>query len=225
MSISVPPVAFQHPFSIMERMVFVEEMRIPATFEEYLEFAEQAEFKVEYSEGKIVSMGEVSAIHEEICANIGGVFNSIFDDTSQFHHYGSNLGILIEPTGAHYLPDASIILGEPVSVRHLVRKRTLKSFVNSYAVMEVFSEGTMDYDLTEKLPNYKMMPTLRYIIYIHRHKPFVTVFSRNASDEEWIAKDYRGMGASFFFEGQNVELGKLYRRVVFVEKKYDEEEE
>jgi len=124
----------------MERVAFAEEMRIPATFEEYLEFAEQAEYKVEYSEGKIVFMGEVSAIHEEICANIGGVFNSIFDDDSPFHLYGSNLGVLVDETKAHYKPDASIIQGEPVPVRHLVRKRTLKSFVNSFAVIEVFSE-------------------------------------------------------------------------------------
>jgi len=224
MATSPQVLLFQLPFTIAERLALREEVRVPATFEEYLEFADKAEYKVEYSEGKIVSMGQTTDAHEEICMNIGGVFYQILTDNENFHLYGSNLRILVQETGAHYLPDASIILGEPKAVSHKIRKRTLKSFVNSFAIMEVFSEGTMDYDLTEKLPNYKLIPSLRYIIFIHQHKPFITIYSRKNSDDEWISNDCMGIDSSFIFEGQKVELSQLYRRVVFKEKNYDEEE-
>ena len=191
-----------------------DEIRTPATFEEYLGFAEQAEYKVEYSNGKIVSMGQPTDTHELICLNIGWVFNNLFSENDPFRIYGSNLGIYIKENGAHYKPDASILAANPEFVRHRVEKRTLKSVVNPFAVFEVFSDGTMDFELTEKLPNYKQCPSLKYIIYIHQHKAFVTLHTR--SEQGWLSTDYRGLEDGFQFEDKKVLLKSLYRKVVFL---------
>jgi hypothetical protein len=45
---------FNLPFSDSERLALEDEISTPATFEYYLEFADQAEYKVEYSNGKII---------------------------------------------------------------------------------------------------------------------------------------------------------------------------
>lgn len=208
-------VLFNLPSSYAERLALEDEIRIPATFEEYLDFAEQADYKVEYSNGKIVTMGQPTDAHEMIVFNIGLAFSSLFNEDGSYQGYGSNLGIYIPQTGAHYKPDASILNTAPELVQHRVRKRTLKSVTNPFAVMEVFSGGTMDYDMTEKLPNYKQCESLKYIIYVYQNKPFVTVYTRTEDPNAWLNSDYMGLDASFQFEGFDVKLASLYRNVLF----------
>ncbi len=211
------PVLFNLPVSYSERLALEDEIHIPASFEEYLEFAEEAEYKVEYSNGKIVSMGQPTDTHELICGNVIGTFFQLLADDEQFKVYGSNLGIYIPENGAHYKPDAVILNADPEFVLHKVRKRTLKSVLNPFAVIEVFSEGTIMYDLTEKLPNYKQCPHLKYIIFIHQHKPFVTVYYYSADVGGWVTTtDFIGLDASFPFEGKDVSLKQIYRKVVFL---------
>ncbi|MBK8568296.1 MAG: Uma2 family endonuclease [Saprospiraceae bacterium] len=210
------PFLFQLPFSYAERLALDDEIRLPATLEAYLEFAEQAEYKVEYSNGNIITMGQPTDAHELICGNAITVFNNVLLEDEAFRIYGSNLGIYIKESGAHYKPDASILNTEPEFVLHKVRKRTLKSVANPFAVVEVFSDGTIDYDLTEKLPNYKQCPYLKYIIYVHQHKPFVSLHTRSSHNEGWLSTDHRGLDASFPFEGKQVPLQGIYRKVVFM---------
>jgi Uma2 family endonuclease len=204
------------PATLVERLATEEIFRVPASFASYLAFAEQCEYRVEYSNNRIVSMGSPTDTHEQICSNVSWVFNSLFSEEEPYRIYGSNLGTLIQATGAHYKPDTSILKEEPKYVLHKVGKRSIKSIVNLYGVVEVFSDGTMDYDWTEKLPNYKQCPSLEYMIFIHQHKPFVTVFTRIDGQNDWRSRDYRGMEDAFPFEGQTVELKKLYRNVIFL---------
>lgn len=206
-------VLFNLPFSYSERLALEDEIRTPATLEEYLEFAEQAEYKVEYSNGNIIIMGQATDTHELICGNIGWAFNNLFAEDDPFRVYGSNLGIYVPESDAHYKPDASILNAEPEFVLHKVNKLTLKSVVNPFAVVEVFSDGTMDYDMTEKLPNYKLCPFLQHIVYIHQHKPFLTLHTR--SEQGWLSTDHRGLDVSFPFADKEIPLKNIYRKVIF----------
>lgn len=49
------------PHSYAERLALADEIRVPATLEEYLAFAESCEYRVEYSNGQIISMGQPAA--------------------------------------------------------------------------------------------------------------------------------------------------------------------
>lgn len=214
--------SFQLPFSFADRLSLGDgEIRIPATFEEYLAFAEECEYRVEYSNNHIVSMGSPTDAHELIIANIIWALNSLFiPDNAPYNVYGSNLGILVQDTNAHYKPDSVILNAEPNYVKHKVGKRTLKSILNPFAVIEVFSKGTASYDMTEKLPNYKQCPSLQYIIYIHQHKPFISVYTRSKEEENtWLNKDYIGLESSFEFENKKASLANIYRKVIFLSKK------
>lgn len=213
--------SFQLPFSFADRLSLGDgEIRIPATFEEYLAFAEECEYRVEYSNNHIVSMGSPTDAHELIVMNFGWAMNNLIGEIDAFRIYGSNLGILIQDTNAHYKPDSVILNAEPNYVKHKVGKRTLKSILNPFAVIEVFSKGTASYDMTEKLPNYKQCPSLQYIIYIHQHKPFISVYTRSKEEENtWLNKDYIGLKTSFEFEHKKVSLENIYRKVIFLSKK------
>ncbi len=209
--------AFKLPFTLIERLEMGEEkFSVPATFKEYLAFADKCDYKVEYSNGKITTMGSPTDTHELICLNIGWILNSFFEDQENYRAYGSNLGLLLEETGAHYRPDTTLLNSPPVHVTHKIGKRMFKSVNNPYAVFEVFSNGTMKYDMDEKLPNYKQSKHLNFIIYINQHRPFVTVWKRTKTPGEWLTKDYNGLGASFELDGKKVELNKLYKKVIFL---------
>ncbi len=210
------PFLFKLPTSFEARLALEDIIRIPASLEEYLEFAEKAEYKVEYSEGQIVSMGQATDAHELICGNIAWAFNSLFSEDDNFRLYGSNLGVYIPETNAHYKPDATILSDLPEFILQKVRKRTLKSVLNPLALIEVFSDGTIDYDLTEKLPNYKQCASLRYVIFIHQHKPYVSLHIRSNEASPWFTVDCIGSDASFQFEGKTVLLKNIYRKVIFM---------
>jgi Uma2 family endonuclease len=216
MTATALPLLFKLPTSFEERLALGDEIRIPATLEEYLEFAEQAEYKVEYSNGKIVSMGQATDAHEQIIINAGWAFSNLFTDEDSYRMYGSNLGVYIPETNAHYKPDATILNALPEFILHKVRKRTLKSVLNPLAVIEVFSDSTIDYDMTEKLPNYKQSSSLRYVVFIHQHKPYVSLHVRSNQASSWFTVDCMGIDASFQFEGKTVLLKDLYRKVIFM---------
>ena len=206
---------FHLPVSYTDRLAIEGEIRQPATFEQYLEFAEECGYRVEYSNGNIISMGQPTDAHELICGNVITAFNNLLEAKENFRVYGSNLGIYIRETEAHYKPDVSILGAAPEYILHKVRKRTLKSILNPFAIFEVFSDGTMDYDMTEKLPNYKHCPSLQYIIYIHQHKPFVTVHTRSEQPAGWLSEEFIGLDAAFQFEREKILLQHLYRKVIF----------
>ncbi len=206
---------FQLPTSYAERLALKNEIRINATLEEYLEFADSCEYKVEYSNGQIVSMGQPTDTHELVCGNVITAFNLSLIEEENFRIYGSNLGIFIPEAQAHYKPDATILNAAPEFITHKVGKRNMKSVKNPFAVVEVFSKGTMAYDITEKLVNYKRCPYLKYIIYIYQKKPYVTIFQRNGNPDGWLNNDYVGLEAKFEFEGKEILLSSLYRKVIF----------
>lgn len=188
---------------------------IAATFETYLACAEETDDKLEFSNGHIVIMSNPTDTHEKICGNLIWILNNLFSETDPFEVFGSNLGVLLQPSGAHYRPDVTVLNSPAEYVSHQLGKRTLKSVVNPFAVIEVFSDGTMGYDTTEKLPNYKQCPTVQYVLFVHQYRPFVTVYERTEDPEKWLNRDYTGLDACFSFEGHAVALKDVYRKVIF----------
>lgn len=192
-----------------------ETFQIPVSFEEYLAFAELADFKVEYSQGNLVYMGSPTDKHELICGSLIWLLNDVFQHAEQVRVYGSNLGVLIQESGQHYKPDVTVLQTEPEFVSHRVNQRTYKSVINPYLVAEVFSDGTMDYDYTEKLPNYKLCQTLDYILLVHQHKPFVTLYQREK--DFWTSREYTQLDQAIQLAGSTLSLRKIYQKVNFLE--------
>ena len=54
------------PITLAERERAPDMLRVEATFEEYLDFAEQCEYTIEYINGEIISMSQASLPHESL---------------------------------------------------------------------------------------------------------------------------------------------------------------
>jgi Uma2 family endonuclease len=156
--------------------------------------------------------------HELICGNAIWASKTLLLEQPNFLVYGSNLGIYIQAAEVHYKPDAVVLAEEPQFIFHKVKKRTFRSVINPYAVVEVFSDSTIHYDQTEKLPNYKQCPSLQQIIYVHQHTPLVTVYTRTPKPNQWLSEDFTRLESAIPFAGKEISLEQLYHQVVFSER-------
>lgn len=212
---AAPAAIRQLPLTYAERLGLEYEIRVPATLEEFLDFADRCQYPVEYSKGQLISMGNPTDIHELMVGNVIAALKSALRGKGTYKVYGSNLGILIREADARYNPDVTVLAEDPVFVFHKVKKRTLRSVVNPLAVVEILSEGTRSYDWSEKLPDYRKCPSLRYILLIDQFKPFVSVFSRTAHPKEWLSRDYEGLDEQISIDGHLVLLHDIYEDVTF----------
>lgn len=70
-------------------------LRIPASFEEYLEWVEKCQFTIEYFNNEIVITGNASYYHEKLVAEIIFCLKTVFNRISGFSVWGSNIKIHI----------------------------------------------------------------------------------------------------------------------------------
>lgn len=62
------------PVTLKERIELGEELRIPATWDEFLNMPGNCEYRIEYDEGEIISfIGYATELHEKLMLKIGFV--------------------------------------------------------------------------------------------------------------------------------------------------------
>lgn len=210
-----PSISFKNlPLTFDERLALPDELRVPATFDAYLNFAERCDYRVEYSKGHIVSMSTPTDTHELLTANIIGVFQAALRRLG-FKTYGSNLGVFIREAEAQYKPDVTVLAEEPHYVFHKVGRRTLRSVANPFMVVEVISEGTRGYDFSDKLPDYKKCPSLQHILFVEQNKLLATLFSRTDDPKEWRTRDFDTLEDMISLAGQSIPVRGIYEDVSF----------
>lgn len=126
------------PYKYEDRLRLPAYLRVRATFEEFIELSLECEYKVEYSNGNVVSifetdinnknilMGNASLTHEEIVGNIIFALNLLFRGNSSFHVHGSNTQTFVAENIATYNPDAVVVRGHsknnlPISTDGLIQ--------------------------------------------------------------------------------------------------------
>ena len=187
-------------------------IRIPMLIDEFFDFAQDCEYKVEYRDGQIISMGQTTMTHEQLVLKMGQLLANLLDDQPEFTVYGSNTGLYIPGLIASYSPDLVVIQGEPELVVHQ-RKRKAKLFTNPFLVVEVLSTGTKDFDLSEKLPDYQKILGLKHILFVSQFEPFVRVYSRTTQLNAWLNTNVEGMSGIVEFGEWELEMKKIYKKV------------
>lgn len=83
-------------------------------------------------------------------------------------------------------------------------------------VLEVLSSTTRAIDLNEKLEEYKIRPTLEYIVLVDTDHPLVRVY-RRAPDRSWTGDKVIGMDAILDFPlfDFHLSLSDLYAGLTF----------
>lgn len=79
-------------------------------------------------------------------------------------------------------------------------------------MFEVLSKTKRKYDLGEKLPCYKKIPGLQYILYIDLERPSVTVYERQGA-HSWMDVEYTSLEDAFDIQGHPLRLQDIYLNV------------
>ncbi len=185
---------------------------IPASKEEFWSLIALPEFKIEYYDNQIVgTMSYGSLSHERIVNNISWLFNNMFD-RSRFECFGSNRPVFVEGCGSIFEPDFHIVEGV-VELHNYKKVKTATA--NPSVIIEVFSNSTKNFDLNDKLPCYKTIPSLQHIIFVEQYKPYISVFTRTKRPNEWLNADYNDLTQRIRILGKKILLQQLYDKVIF----------
>ncbi len=213
MTTLAPPADF--PLTLAERELAPDILRAKATFEEYLAFAEQCAYNVEYVNGEISSMGQASLPHESLVSRLNYIFVGLFDDNEQMAVFSSNIKIFIEATGDSVNADVSIVQGQPDYLRLPSGNLSTATVTNPVVVVEVLSDSTLAFDLGEKLELYKQVPSLQQILFVSQHKPWVISYVRSTDPGVWLNTSALSLAENVPVLDKSMALADMYKKMNF----------
>jgi Uma2 family endonuclease len=138
-------------------------------FAEYLDLEQRSQERHEFVDGVVVAMaGEVIG-HARVAGNCYRFLgNALMDHPCEA--FGSDT-LVVGPSGRDgFYPDVSAHCGELDSSQRYLTQPTL--------VIEVLSPSTRSYDLTTKLAAYKIIASLRHILYLEYESIEALLYSR-----------------------------------------------
>ena len=196
---------------IEQQLFSAELVRIPASEEEYFSVAQALPFKIEYHENEIITIGLATPWHEIVIMNFGRIFGNIFLEEADMLVLGSNTGVKIPKfEGGYYMPDVLVMKGEPV-----FSEKSNCIITNPYIIVEVLSPVTKAFDLSEKLPEYKLLESLQRVIYVNPNKVSVSSFTRSKNQNGWLNQDFYELQDVLVVAGVPIVLSDIYRKIKF----------
>ena len=185
-------------------------VRFPATFEEYWELLEDAEYRADYYNHEIIAtMSYESEDHSSLMAELLHVLKQIFPKSNpNFKVHNSNRPVCIPDCDhAVFNPDGSVV-AQPAQLYEY--RPGMNAELTPVLLFEVLSKNTRQYDFGEKLPCYKKIPTLRYILFLEAQRPEVTVFERVEKTGQWLETNLQNLDDTFLVDGQTLALRDIY---------------
>lgn len=196
--------------TILEQLKTQEFVRVPASEAEFFTLSSQLPFKIEYHDNEIVTMGAFSFWHEVLVSNFIFLLKTLFRQKKSIFVLGSNLGIQIPKfEGGYYLPDVVVVKGEPQ-----FKPGSMAIILNPYIIVEVQSPATGEFDISNKLPNYKRIESLQQIIFVSQKEMMVSSYTRSEQPGIWLNQDFFE-GDALPVENLPVALQDIYDKVQF----------
>lgn len=203
------------PLTVAERSHFPDSLRVKATFEEYLEFAEQCEYNVEYINGEIVPMSQASLPHESLVSRLNYLLIALLDDQEDIEVFSSNIKIYIEATGDSVNADVSVVQGRPDYLVLPSGNLSTATVKNPVLLIEVLSESTQAFDLGEKLELYKRIPSLKQVLFVSQQQPWVSSYERSEKPGVWLNTSAHALTETIAVLHQDVTLAQVYKKMKF----------
>lgn len=202
------------PKTLDERLQLDEILEVPATLDAYFAFLPGCEYRIDYSDGKIISIGYASLTHEALVMRMGHLFNLIFGIDSPYHILGSNVATYIPDFQAVHNADVVVLRGKPQYHVHQGGHRKIKTLLNPCVIVEVLSRSTMRYDLAVKLPRYKSLPSVQHILLVNQDKPSVSLYSRTNKPGQWLNAEVQDLENGYVtMERKKLKLADIYRNI------------
>lgn len=202
----------KYPVTLMERLELgAGESRFAGTLEDFAELLEICDYQIEFKENEIIVMSIASDPHEQIVANLLRELGILFKGNADYKRYASNRHVFIKDVPCAYSPDASIVYGRPEIIEYAPGKT---ANLNPWLVAEVISKSSRGTDLGDKLPDYKTMPSLRYILYFEQDKPLLTLHHRAEGQTRWFSEDFDDLEQRFVIDGKAILMSDVYENVL-----------
>jgi Uma2 family endonuclease len=214
------------PYKLVDRLKLPALVRVPGTFEDWLELSLECEYKVEYINGDVISifetdrknkkriMGQASFTHEELVMNIGFALNLLFKGKLDFHIVGSNMPTFLSKDTSYVNPDVILVKGEQRTEPYKFKRKSQVCLMNPYIVVEVLSQSTRDFDLVEKFNQYKKSETIQQIIFVEQYWSQVMTYIRQ-SDNIWTYIEMTDISTAIPVETGSLLLSDIYQRITF----------
>lgn len=203
------------PLTLTERALAPEVLRVKARFAEYLDFAEQCEYNVEYVNGEILSMSQATLPHEALVSRLSTIFNILFDDDEAIMVCASSIKIHLVATGDSFNADVSIVQGEPDYLRLPSGQLLTVEITNPILVVEILSKSTQAFDLSDKLEAYKQLPALRQVLFVSQEQPSVSSFVRSETPGMWLNTSAHALTDTIGVLNHEVALAQIYKKFKF----------
>ena len=187
--------------------------RFPATFAEYWDVLEHAEYRADFYQNEIIAtMSYEADLHSRIVTRLLFHLTRIFWQNAAVVVHNSNRPVCIPACGhAVFNPDGSVVSHPPVYYQY---KPGMNAETTPVLLFEVLSKSTRRYDLKTKLPCYQQIPSLRHIIYLEALRPELSVWSR--SDKTWTEATFTRADEQFSVGSDRlISLRDLYEGIYF----------
>ncbi len=152
------------------------EINKPLTEDEYFFFEEKSELKHELINGNLYEMSGISKYHNHITLNILILSRALLK-TNIYDIYFEGFKVKT-PNGNFFYPD--VLICHTDANKYYTEKPIL--------IVEVLSETTRKYDLTDKFIQYQKIETLEYYLCVEPEQQVVLFYYRQ--DDEWITETF-----------------------------------
>ena len=203
------------PLSLTDRMGMAEKVEMRAELNAYVDFALECEYSVEYSDGKIISMGLASLSHEALVSRIAYLLTHLLGINSEYVVAGSNVPTSIPGYKAIHNADVVVVKGKADFITHAGVRKKMKALANPWMLVEVLSPSTRNFDLGTKTPRYKTMPSVQYILVVDQQKPYAALYSRTQNPGEWLNTETTDIAEGFVkINRRRLRLSDIYRSII-----------
>ncbi|MCY7349623.1 MAG: Uma2 family endonuclease [Cytophagaceae bacterium] len=180
-------------------------VRIPAGWEEFLEFEKESDYPAEFHYGQIVLSSQETFTHEWFVAHVAYLLGMVFVE-SDFSILGSNLRLVPTNCTGLYNADLSILRGKPVFFED-----DDSMLMNPYLLVEIFPESARQMEFCEKLFEYQKMPSLRILMVIDPKTDSVIVHTRTERPKTWLTTLYDQPDEIILLNGRTLALAEVFR--------------
>ncbi|MEO1672489.1 MAG: Uma2 family endonuclease [Cyanobacteria bacterium J06631_2] len=168
------------------------------TPEEYLQLEEQAEYKSEYRDGKIIPMTGGTTNHNEISLNLATELRFKLKKQN-YRVYMADVRLWIPRHRLYTYPDVMLIQGEPIYA-----DKETTTVTNPVMIIEVLSPSTQNYDLGDKFTFYRSIPEMQEYILVSQQQHHV--MQQTKTEAGWLLSEYETEDAVIQLSSVNLEL-------------------
>jgi Uma2 family endonuclease len=156
--------------------------RIHFTYAEYLAFERSSDVKHDFVRGLILAMAGGKPEHGARAVRVMSAL------TAQLGRrpcvvYDSDVRVRVREVDQAFYPDASVVCGQLETDRD-----DPDAIVNPVVLLEVLSPSTEEYDRGEKLDAYKLLASVREVVFVAHDAERIEVCRRQS--DAWTAEVY-----------------------------------